>query len=96
MALHGTLWLAKHYASILICFLNWILIILIQVTTKLYSGWVDPIPDPILAEKFLGYSWESNPGSLGWQSDMLTTIPNRWSSFPMAVMKITVLWGQLN
>ena len=35
-----------------------------------------PIPDPILLEKFLGYSRESNMGSLGWQSDVLTTIPN--------------------
>ena len=39
-------------------------------------GWVDPYPDPILPEKFLGNSQESNPGPLGWQSDMLTTIPN--------------------
>ena len=41
---------------------------------------MDPVPDPILfLEKFLGYSRESNPGLLGWQSDVLTTIPNRWS-----------------
>ena len=40
---------------------------------------MDPVPDPILPEKFLGYSQESNPGPLGWQSDMLTIIPNRWS-----------------
>ena len=38
---------------------------------------MDPIPDPILPEKFLGYSRESNPGPLGWYSDALTTIPNR-------------------
>ena len=37
---------------------------------------MDPVPDPILPEKFLGYSRESNPGHLGWQSDVLTTIPN--------------------
>ena len=36
----------------------------------------DPVPDPILQEKLLGYSWELNLGPLGWQSDMLTTIPN--------------------
>ena len=41
---------------------------------------MDPIPDPILPEKFLGYSRESNPGPLGWRSDVLTTIPERWSS----------------
>ena len=39
---------------------------------------MDPVPDPILSEKFLGYSRESNPGPLGWQSEVLTTIPNRW------------------
>ena len=40
---------------------------------------MDPVPDPILLEKCIGYSRESNPGPLGWQSDVLTTIPNRWS-----------------
>ena len=53
-----------------------------QVASQLSSrGWVDPAPDPILPEKFLGYSQESNPGPLGWQSDVLTTrpIPNRWA-----------------
>ena len=38
---------------------------------------MDPVPDPILPEKFLEYSRVSNPEPLGWQSDMLTTIPNR-------------------
>ena len=51
-----------------------------QVATQLSSrGWVNPVPDPILPDEFLGYSLESNPGSLGWQSDMLTSIPNRRS-----------------
>ena len=46
-----------------------------QVANQLFSrGWVDPILDPILPEKFLGHSRESNPGPLGWQSDVLTTI----------------------
>ena len=44
---------------------------------------MDPVPDPILPEKFLGYSRESNLGPLGWQSDVLTTIPNRWSFIDM-------------
>ena len=49
-----------------------------QIATQLSSrGWVDPVPDPILPEKFLGYSQESNPGPLGYQSDVLTAIPNR-------------------
>ena len=41
---------------------------------------MDPVPDPILPEKFLWYSRESNPGSLGWQSDVLTTLPNKRSN----------------
>ena len=32
---------------------------------------MDPVPDLILPEKFLGYSRKSNPGPLGWQSDVL-------------------------
>ena len=43
---------------------------------------MDLVPDLILPEKFLWYSWESNPGPIGWQSDVLTSIPNRWSIFP--------------
>ena len=43
-------------------------------------GWVNPVPDAILPGKFLGYSRGSNPGPFGWQSDVLTTILNRWSS----------------
>ena len=31
---------------------------------------MDPVLDPILPETFLGYSRESNPGPLGWQSDI--------------------------
>ena len=37
------------------------------------------VPDIIVPEKFLGYSRESNPGPLGWQSDVLTTVSNRRS-----------------
>ena len=33
---------------------------------------MDPVLDRILPEKFLGYIWESKPGPLGWQSDVLT------------------------
>ena len=63
-------------------FLNRISLLLIQIATQLSSqGWVDPVPDPILSEKCLGYSRESNTGPLGWQSDVLTTIPNRWSIY---------------
>ena len=51
---------------------------------------MDPVPDPILPEKFLGYRRESNPGPLGWQSDVLTTIPNRWST--ILYMGVKVDW----
>ena len=78
MALQGALWLAKRLSlNFNFSFLNRISLLLNQVATQLSTrGWVDPVPDPILPEKFLGYSRESNPGPLGWQSDMLTTIPN--------------------
>ena len=81
MAVQGALWLAKSLSlNLNFSFLNWIRYFSYQVATQLSSrGWVDPVPDPILPEKFLGYSQESNPGLLGWQSDVLTTIPNRWS-----------------
>ena len=81
MAVRGALWLAKRLSlNLNFSFLNRISLLPIQVATQLSSrGWVDPVPDPILPEKFLGYSRESNPGPLGWQPDVLTTIPNRWS-----------------
>ena len=81
MAVQGALWLAKRYPSTLISvFLTGFCYFSYQIAIQLSSwGWVDPIPDPILPEKFLWYSWESNQRPLGWQSDVLTTIPNRWS-----------------
>ena len=81
MAVHGALWLAKRYPSTLISvFLTGFRYFSYQAATQLSSrGWVDPVPDPIRLEIFLGYSRESNPEPLGWQSDVLTTIPNRWS-----------------
>ena len=48
---------------------------------------MDSVPDPILPEKFLWYSRESNPGPLGWQLDLLITIPNRLSNGPIALTK---------
>ena len=80
MTVQGALWLAKRLSITLnFIFLNRISLLLIQVATQLSSrGWVNPVPDPILPETFLGYSRESNPGPLEWQSDVLTTIPNRW------------------
>ena len=83
MTVQGALWLAKRLSlNFNFSFLNRISLPLIHVATQLSSrGWVDPVPDPILAEKFLGYNRESNPGPLGWQSDVLATIPNRWSAY---------------
>ena len=77
MAVQEALWLAMHYPSTLISVsLTGFRYFSCQAATQLASrGWADPVPDPILLEKFLGYSRESNPGPLGWQSDMLTTIP---------------------
>ena len=84
MAVQGALWLAKRLSLNLNSnFLNRISLLLIQIATQLPSrGWVDPVPDPILPEKIsrVAYSRESNPGPIGWQSDVLTTIPNRWSN----------------
>ena len=76
MAVQGALWLAKRNPSTLISvFLTGFRYFSYQAATQLASrGWVDPVPDPILLEKFLGYSRESNLGPLGWQSDVLTTI----------------------
>ena len=82
MTVQGALWLAKQLSlNLNFSFVNRIRYFSYQVATQLPSrGWVDPVPDPIFPEKFLGYSQESNPGPLGMQSDVLTTIPNRWSN----------------
>ena len=74
MTVHGALWLAKLLSlNLNFSFLNRISLLFILNNYLLSSlVWVDPIPDPILPEKFLGYSQESNPGPLGRQSDVLT------------------------
>ena len=81
MAVHGTSWLAKRLSlNLNFGFLKQISLLLNEGATQLSLwGWVHPFPDPTLPEKFLGYSRESNPGPLGWQSDVLTTIPSRRS-----------------
>ena len=82
MTVQGALWLAKCLSlNLNFSFHNRIRYFPYQVATQMSSrGWVDRIPDPINPEKFLGYSRELNPGPLGWQSDVLITIPNRWSN----------------
>ena len=76
MTVQGALWLAKLYLSTLISvFLTGFRYFSYQVATQLSSrGWVVPVPDPILPEKILGYSRESNPRPLGWQSDILKLV----------------------
>ena len=75
------MWLAKRLSlNLNFSFFNRISLLLISSSTQLSSrGWVDPVPDPILPEQFLGYSRESNRGPSAWQSDVQTTIPNRRS-----------------
>ena len=93
MAVQRALWLAKRLSlNLNFSFLNRISLLLISnsypiVLTRLGG----PVPDPILPEKFLGYSQESNPEPLGWQSGMLTTIPNRWSQPYLASVKIVLM-----
>ena len=66
MAVQGILWLAKRYPSTLISiFLIGFRYFSYLVATQLASP----------PEKFLGYNRESNPGPLGWQSDIITSIP---------------------
>ena len=79
-----SLWLAKRISlNLNFSFLNRISLLPISyryISSQLFSqGWVDLVRDPILPEKFLGHSQESNPGPFGWQSDVLTTIPHRRS-----------------
>ena len=95
MAVTGALWLAKCLSlNLNFSFLNRIRYCSYQVATQLYSrGRVDPVPDPILPEKILGYSRESNPGPLGWQSDMLTTIPNRQSTIYTWIFRAYFFWN---
>ena len=84
MTVQGALWLTKRLSlNLNFSFINRIRYFSYQVATQLSSrGWVDLVPDPILPEKFLGYSRESNPGPLGWKSDVLTTIPNlSWNAY---------------
>ena len=54
MAVQGALWLAKRYPSTLISvFLTEFRYFSHQATSQFASrGWVDPVPDPILLEKF--------------------------------------------
>ena len=71
------LWLAKRLSlNLNSSFLNRIRYFSYQIPTQLSSqGWVVPVLDPIFPEKFLEYIREPNSGPLGWQLDVLTTIP---------------------
>ena len=72
-----------------ISFLNWISLLLISSSYRIVLTRLGgPVPDLILPETFLGYSRESNPGPLGCQSDVLTTVPNRWS--PRIIISVNI------
>ena len=73
-------------------FLNRISQLLNQVNTQLSSrGWVVPFKVLYFQKKFLEYSRGSNPGPLGRQSDMLTTIPKRRSYLLCTVLYLALL-----
>ena len=65
MAVQGAFWLAKRYTSTLISvFLTGFRYFSYQIANQLPSrGWVDPIPDPILRDRFLGYRPGIEPGT---------------------------------
>ena len=76
IAVQGALWLAKRLSlNLNFSFLNRISLLLIQLATQSSSwGWVDPVPDPTLPEKFLGYS-----GNLTRESWMAVRRANHYS-----------------
>ena len=82
MTVQGALWLAKRLSlNLNFSFLNRISLLLISssypiVLTRLGGPRFQTLS---FQKKILGYSRESNSGPLGWQSDVLTTIPNKWS-----------------
>ena len=82
MAEQETLRLAKRYPSTLISvFLTGFHSFSYKVATQLASrGWVDPVTDPRLPEKFLRYSRELNAGPLVWQLQVLTIKPQASNS----------------
>ena len=94
IAVQGGLWLAKRLSLTLnFSFLNRISLLLIWSTYPIVLTRLGgPVPDPILPEKFLGYTRESNSGPLGWQSDMLTTIPNRQNAFEYSIFLKFTSW----
>ena len=60
MTVHGALSLANSYPrTLILVFFNLISLCLNQVATQLSSGgWMEPVPESVLAEKILGHSRE--------------------------------------
>ena len=83
MAVQEALWLAKRLSlNLNFNVLNRISLLLISSSYPIVlARLVGPRSRPyrLLQEKCLGYNRESKTGPFGWQSDLLTTIPNRWS-----------------
>ena len=58
----------RHEAALISVLLTGFRYFSYQAATQFSSrGWVDPVPDPIILEKYLGYSRKTNPGPLRWQ-----------------------------
>ena len=79
MAVQGVCGYRSAYPSTLILvFVTGFRYFSYHVATQSSSrSWVHPVPDPMLPEKLLGYSRESNQGPLGWLSEVLNHYTNQ-------------------
>ena len=93
MAVQKALWLAKRLSlNVNSSFLHRGYLLYQEATRLSSRGWMDPVSDPILPERCIGYSRESNPESLGWELDVLTTIPMSLSlNFNIAILIVAIL-----
>ena len=78
MAVQGALWLAKRLSfNLNFSFLNRISVLLRSSSYPIVLIRLGgPHSRRYTSRKNQGYSRESNPGPLGWQSDVLITMPN--------------------
>ena len=75
----GALWLAKLlFLNLNFCFLNRFSLLPISSSYAIVLTTLGaPLFTPYTSKKISRYNRESNPGPLGWQSDVLTVIPYR-------------------